>query len=117
MPLDPTLLVLRERRRREEILPLYAMSVAQARAADIAAIRADQAARVPVDVVEDLTVSGADGDLAARLYRPAGEGPFPVVVYFFGGGWALGSLETCDDICRRLCTGTGCAVVSVAYRL
>src|SRR5262249_10128145 len=43
--------------------------------------------------------------------------PFPVLVYFHGGGWVVGNLDTEDGICRRLTNSAGCVVVSVDYRL
>jgi acetyl esterase len=61
--------------------------------------------------------AGAAGDLPARVYTPEGRGPFPLVVFFHGGGWVLGSLDTHDPFCRALCSGAGCVVVSVGYRL
>ncbi|MFC0530779.1 alpha/beta hydrolase [Phytohabitans kaempferiae] len=99
--------------------PLYEMTLAEARAADLAAIKADRGIAHPVGGVVPLRIPGPGGDLDARLYRPAGATgePLPVVAYFFGGGWVLGNLETSDGICRRLCSDAGCLVVSVAYRL
>jgi acetyl esterase len=97
--------------------PLYEMTVAEARAADLAAIRAGRGPATPVGAVTDLRIPGPDGELDTRLYQPGGDGPFPVLVYFFGGGWTLGNLETCDEVCRRLCRGAGALVLSVAYRL
>lgn len=118
MPLDPYLQAVREQRLREGARPLYELTVAQAREADLAAIKADRGEQVPVGEVRELTVTGAEGPLDARLYRPAGAvDPLPVVLYFYGGGWTLGNLETCDGICRRLCAEAGVLVVSVAYRL
>ena len=54
-----------------------------------------------------------------RLYKPAGAapGPQPVLVYFHGGGWTIGDLDTHDVLCRQLCNGAGVAVVAVDYRL
>jgi acetyl esterase/lipase len=70
------------------------------------------------DVAE--TVDGvlptASGHLAYRLYRPASPGPHPVVVYFHGGGWVLGSLDSDDPLCRDLCVRSDAMVVSVNYR-
>ncbi|GAA4687256.1 alpha/beta hydrolase [Phytohabitans rumicis] len=114
MPLHPQLLAMREQRRRDGTRPLYEQSLAEARAADLAAIKADRGAPYPVGEVVDLRVAGR---LDARLYRPTGAGTKPVLVYFFGGGWVLGSLETSDGICRRLCADADCVVLSVAYRL
>ncbi len=64
----------------------------------------------------DATLPGPAGDLAYRLYRPASEGPHPVVVYFHGGGWVLGSATSDDPFCRHLCAGAEAVVVSVDYR-
>jgi acetyl esterase len=97
--------------------PLYEMSVAEAREADLAAIRAGRGAATPVSSITDLRIPGPGGSLDARLYRPGADGPYPVLLYFFGGGWTLGNLETCDEVCRRLCRDAGVLVLSVAYRL
>jgi acetyl esterase len=93
------------------------MTVAQAREADLASIKVGRGAVTPVDAVTELRIPGPDGELPVRLYHPGGDGPLPVVLYFFGGGWTLGNLETCDEVCRRLCAGAGCLVMSVGYRL
>ncbi len=59
------------------------------------------------------------GGVPARLYRPLGAAsvPLPVLVYFHGGGWVIGDLDTHDTLCRQLANHAGCAVVSVDYRL
>lgn len=67
--------------------------------------------------VADVTIAGAGGALALRVYRPAGAGRRPGVLYFHGGGWILGSLETHDDICAEIAAGADVAVVAVDYRL
>ena len=72
---------------------------------------------VPVGSVEDTTVAGADGDRPARVYRPTGEGPFPTVALFHGGGFVIGDLDTHDNMARTLCRDVGAVVVSVDYRL
>ncbi len=72
---------------------------------------------VPVAATEDITVPGADGDLRARVYRPEGEGPFPTVAFFHGGGWVIGDLETHDNMARYVCRNSEAVVVSVDYRL
>jgi acetyl esterase len=73
----------------------------------------------PEDVarVEDRTVPGADGALTVRVYQPSGDAPFPLLVYFHGGGWVIGDLDTHDTLCRELANGAGCAVVAVDYAL
>src|SRR3954454_16330998 len=72
---------------------------------------------IPVADTEDITVPGADGELRARVYRPEGSGPFPTVVFFHGGGWVIGDLETHDNQSRAVCRGARAVVVSVDYRL
>lgn len=67
--------------------------------------------------VYERTVPVAGGEIAVRVYRPEGEGPFPGHLYIHGGGFWLGSLESCDNPCREICVGAGAVVVSVAYRL
>ncbi|WP_254839510.1 alpha/beta hydrolase [Natronomonas marina] len=64
----------------------------------------------------DLTVEGADGELDARVYQP-GEGERPVLVYFHGGGFVVGGLDTHDNVCQKLADESGWTVVSVDYRL
>jgi acetyl esterase/lipase len=67
------------------------------------------------DIVDGV-LTGAAGTLAYRLYRPASQGPHPVVVYFHGGGWVIGHLDSDDPLCRDLCVRTDALVVSVNYR-
>ena len=59
----------------------------------------------------------AGGDIPLRIYTPEGAGPFGVLVFYHGGGWVLGDLDSHDKECRALCNGAGCIVVSVQYRL
>src|SRR5207244_5495427 len=66
--------------------------------------------------VADSVLRGAAGPLAYRRYRPASPGPHPIVVYFHGGGWVLGGLDSDDPFCRDLCVRADAIVVSVDYR-
>jgi len=70
-----------------------------------------------VGEVRDGSAPGPAGDISLRIYTPEGAGPFPVLVYFHGGGWVIGDLDTADAACRDLCRTAGCVVVSVDYRL
>jgi acetyl esterase len=70
-----------------------------------------------VDAVTEHSVAGPGGDLRLRIYRPVGQGPFPLLAFFHGSGFVLCSLDTHDGMCRNLCAGAGCVVVSVDYRL
>ena len=72
-----------------------------------------------VEMVGDIShqlIPGPEGDLLARVYLPKGSGPFPVLVYFHGGGWVIANLGTYDSSCRALTNAANCIVVSVAYR-
>lgn len=65
----------------------------------------------------DILVDGADGALPARVYTPPGIGPFPVVVYFHGGGWVIADKDVYDGGARGLCKAAQALVISVDYRL
>lgn len=71
----------------------------------------------PVAKVDNRQISVNDGEITVRIYTPSGQGPFPLFVYYHGGGWVLGDLETSDAGCRLLAEKTGRVVVSVDYRL
>ena len=88
------------------------LAIARARVASVLRTQGAEVASV-----EDRRIPGPDGSIPIRIYRPRGEGPFPVLMYFHGGGWVLGSVETHDGIARLLANQGRCAVVSVDYRL
>ena len=75
--------------------------------------------KLPLPRVEDLTIPGSGGPIGARLYAPTprDSAPMPLIVFFHGGGWVLGDLETHDSICRFLAPNTGAVVLSIDYRL
>lgn len=117
MPLHPEVEAMRARRAREGAAPLYTLSLAEARAADLADIRAAVGSGEPVAEVTEHSAPGPGGPLRIRVYRPdLGQGR-PALVYYFGGGWTLGNLDTCDAICRALANAAGCVIASVQYRL
>ena len=75
---------------------------------------------VAVGGVRDLSIAGPDGPIPARLYQPntmPWQTLLPALVYFHGSGFVVLDLDSHDDICRRLCAGSGCVVLSVDYRL
>src|SRR5713226_3723237 len=69
----------------------------------------------PVAKVENRTIPGPAGEIPVRVYTPEGSGPFPILVFFHGGGWVICTLDTHDAPCRSLANGGGCVVVSVDY--
>ncbi len=116
MPLDSQAQMLLEKMEASGIPPFHTLPVEDARLA-MRDLFGKKKNPVSVQHVEDRDISGPAGSIPIRLYTPEGEGPFPVLVYFHGGGWVLGSIETHDPICRELAQAIGCVVVSVDYRL
>lgn len=96
--------------------PMEQMTPAQAREN----MRVRTAALGPVEEVAEVgdhRVPVAGGEITVRCYTPSGRGPFPALVFFHGGGWVIGDLDTHDGICRSLANAAGCVVASVDYRL
>jgi acetyl esterase len=106
-----------DRMARAPQVPLHAITPIQARAAyEVGAGVLDLAAP-KIHRVESSTFQARDGhDVPVRLYAPAGEA-LPVLLYFHGGGFTIGSLATHDVLCRTLSHLAHCAVISVGYRL
>jgi acetyl esterase/lipase len=67
--------------------------------------------------VSEVSIPGPAGQIAARHYRPATAGPAPLLVFYHGGGWTLGDLDTHDALCRLTCRDAGVHVLSIDYRL
>ena len=67
--------------------------------------------------IENRVLTGRDGEVEVRVYRPAGAGARPGLVYFHGGGWVMGGLLACEHICMRIAADADVVVVSVVYRL
>ncbi len=74
-------------------------------------------AQLSVKKVVDRQIPGPAGNIPIRLYYPSGDAPFPTVVYYHGGGWVIGDLETHHAFCHALAKTSGCLVVAVDYRL
>ncbi|GAB2652040.1 alpha/beta hydrolase [Nocardia goodfellowii] len=120
MPLHPQVRQLRELAISENPPALNQLTVAQARAAESTAVRATRGQPEPVHSVINAVIAGTgDRWLPIRVYRPNGAAtrPRPVLVYYYGGGWTLGNLDTGDAICRRLTNSADCVTVQVGYRL
>lgn len=103
---------------REElgVLPYHSLSPEAAREQAIQQISND-AVPPEVDRVRDIEIRGPNGPIPLRLYEPDTTANRPIVVYFHGGGWVIGNLETHDAMCRQLARDTPAIVVSVDYRL
>ncbi len=98
-----------------ELPPIEAMSPAEARGF----MDASATMRAPgpdVGEIVDGTFPGAAGDLEYRIYRPTSAGSHPIVVYYHGGGWVLGSHTSDDPLCRDLCKRADVIIISMNYR-
>ncbi|MES2461632.1 MAG: alpha/beta hydrolase [Armatimonadota bacterium] len=104
--------------------PVYTVTPQQARtlptiADAVRGVLQDQGrstAPEPVASVQDRTVPGPAGAIPVRVYTPSGTGPFPVTVYYHGGGWVIATIDTYDSSCRAIANAAQTVVVSVEYR-
>jgi acetyl esterase len=116
MPLNPHAEALLKQMEAQGLPPFEEMSVPQAR--DVAlAFRDLEGDPEEVAEIRDVLAPGPAGQLPVRVYIPHGEGPFPLVVYYHGGGWVIGNVEVVDKPCRALANDARCVVASVEYRL
>jgi acetyl esterase len=97
--------------------PLSELTPEEARAARDPVITAHLGPPEEVARVRDYDVPAEGGRIRIRAYTPQGKTPLPGLVYFHGGGWVVGGIETHDSLCRALANGAGCLVFSVGYRL
>lgn len=114
MPLHP--LIAADLAAAAGVTPYHRLPVQEARVQ----MKKGYARQVPVEVarVRNFHVPGPAGNIAVRSYRPTdGEQQLPLVVFFHGSGFCALDLDTHDEICRRLASGSGCMVASVDYRL
>ncbi|MBA3743075.1 MAG: alpha/beta hydrolase fold domain-containing protein, partial [Sporichthya sp.] len=96
--------------------PVYQQTVAQARAQLAMMCAMGGRSTATLADVANRTIPGPGGEIPVRLYTPTGDGPFPLLVFFHGGGFVLGDLQTHDGVCRELAAGASCVVVAVDYR-
>ncbi len=117
MPLDPIARDLLEQAAAQNAAPLKELTPKRAR------MRMNASSGMlgepdPVHHVEDSAVQTREGrQIPVRLYDPGTPKPRPAIVYFHGGGWVTGSIDTHDNLCRALANASGALVVAVEYRL
>lgn len=118
--LHPQVQALLEQARASGAPPLHLLSPQDARASYKDRARLTQPDPPPMAAIRDLVPAPEGPSVPIRLYRPAcsdGDAPLPLLVFFHGGGFVIGDLDTHDVLCRQLANGAGCAVASVGYRL
>src|SRR5580704_9791955 len=118
MPLDAQAKALFDFLGLTQMAPLETMTPQEARAAFEALAEARRRTTPePVDQIRDLKIPGPAGEIPIRVYSPNAQSPSPALIYFHGGGWVLGDLESHDHVCRALANSAPCVVLSVDYRL
>ena len=117
MPLDPKAQALLDARNALGNPAYKTMTVEAVRAMTIQQSAALNKRKIPLPGVENRTIPGPAGPVRVRVYTPEGVGPFPVVVFFHGGGFVICDLDTHDALARALCRTSGAVVISVDYRL
>lgn len=117
--LDPQTKALIELVAKSGALPTHQMNPEQARQAYVSRQGIVQPEPAPVAKVDELKIEGSGGEIGLRLYfpSPSDQKPSPALVYFHGGGFVIGDLNTHDGLCRELCNQANCVVISVDYRL
>ncbi len=118
MPLDPQAKALLDAFGITTLQPLETMTPEAARERSKMMLEARKQIGVePVHQVRDLKIPGPAGEIPVRIYTPDLPAPAPALIYFHGGGWVFGDLESHDPLCRALANQVPCVVVSVDYRL
>ena len=116
MPLDPILQMMKDNAAAAGNPRLRDGSVEEARTAyEMMAAAGGEAPEL--GGTDDRRVPGPAGEIPIRVYRPRGEGPFPILLFFHGGGFTIGSINSHDPVARQLCAQAEAVVVSVDYRL
>jgi acetyl esterase len=110
MPLHAQTAAVLEAMRQIGAPPLHELTPEQGRAAYLA-MRV--ASKVQLHEIRDIDAGG----VKCRHYRPTADSPAPLLIYYHGGGWVIGDLDSHDDICRKLASAAGCNVIAVDYRL
>lgn len=117
--LDPQTAALLKELAAKGAAPTHTLTPQEARKAYLARRGFMQPQPAAVGQIEALTMPGPAGEIKLRMYRPSGiwRERLPVLVYFHGGGFVIGDLDSHDGLCRDLCEQAQCAVIAVDYRL
>ena len=116
MPLHPQVSMFLEQQAALGLKPIDQGSPAEFRRMMLEGLAA-QGESEHVAVVQDRAAPGPSGPIPLRIFRPTATGRLPALVFFHGGGWVGGNLETHDGLCRAIANAAGCVVIAVDYRL
>ena len=115
--LDPQIETLLQKMAQQGAPPVHTLTAVQARESRNPIFIKLGGPPEAVANVQDVNIPGPAGQIPIRIYTPQGSEPFPILVYFHGGGFVICNLDTHDALCRSLANGASCIVVSVDYRL
>lgn len=118
MPLDPLLQAFLDQMKAQPQPPMQDLGAPVARDMFAALMNLVGPKDVPIGKTENITIAGPGGDIAARVYDPvaAGSDAQATLVFFHGGGWVIGDLDTHDGLCRMFANEGGLKVIAVDYR-
>lgn len=116
MPVNPRIQFFLDKLKEMPQPPLDQITPEAYRAQDAGALAFQQETE-PVHKVEDRVLHLEGRDIPVRVYTPEGEGLHSALVYYHGGGWVIGNLDSHDPVCRSLANSANCVVISVDYRL
>ena len=98
--------------------PIHTMTPTEVRKSRAKSPKVQLNRNVALEKIEDRLIVVRDREeIPIRIYTPIGKGPFPIIIYYHGGGWVLNDIETCDASCQLLAAKTESIVISVGYRL
>lgn len=118
MPLDPLVQAFLDQLNAQPAPAMWELTAAQAREMFAALMNLAGPKDVPIGKTENIVIPGPGGDIPARIYTPvaAGSDAQPTLVFFHGGGWVIGDLDTHDGLCRMFANEGGLKVIAVDYR-
>jgi acetyl esterase/lipase len=119
MPLDPLVKAFLDQMALQPTPKMWELPPALAREAMDAMMQLVGPKDVPIGKVLNRAIPAEHGEIPIRVYSPvaAGAEPMPTMVFFHGGGWVIGNLDTHDGLCRILANESRCRIVAVDYRL
>jgi acetyl esterase len=119
MPLDPVLKGFLDQMAAVAGPKMWEQTAAEGRLAFVGLMQLGGPKDVPIGKIENVSAGGQGGEIPLRIFSPvaAGSEALPALIYYHGGGFVIGDLDTHDGLCRMFANDAGCRVVAVHYRL